>query len=205
MYPSPPGTARHCKLAVDVCFTRVSAKHLARRLLDDSSFVMTDEKHFDWATMQAVLSMQGTASLALYEARSGSFACDMDESHCRRAISGSICDAVNRRSSRRGNVTTGTSVQAFYDAGNSMRACQRHFGFSSLTWQKARKRGQIAIRSARAAIEELAVQTGRPRKNIKRRRPCVRSSREPLRSLRTRGVAGQASYPADRPHQRPKT
>ena len=61
-------------------------------------------------------------------------------------------------------------VQAYHDAGHSMRECQRRFGFSSKTWADAAARGAIKPRPAAAPIE-LYLVSGRNtcRTHLKRR------------------------------------
>jgi 5-methylcytosine-specific restriction endonuclease McrA len=46
-------------------------------------------------------------------------------------------------------------VQAYYDQGHSYRECQARFGFSSMSWHKARKRGEITTRPLGMPIDEL--------------------------------------------------
>jgi transposase len=48
-----------------------------------------------------------------------------------------------------------TVVQAYYDAGHTVRECQRHFGFSSATWTNAVRRGDAVARPAAMPIEDL--------------------------------------------------
>jgi 5-methylcytosine-specific restriction endonuclease McrA len=49
-------------------------------------------------------------------------------------------------------------IQAYYDAGNSIRKCQLRFGFSMNSWHKARLKGKVHARRARLlTIDELAV------------------------------------------------
>ncbi|MEA2132895.1 MAG: hypothetical protein QOC68_804 [Solirubrobacteraceae bacterium] len=61
-------------------------------------------------------------------------------------------------------------VQRFYDAGNSVRACSEHFGFSRQTWHAATKRGAVVARPQRIPLDELcAAATPRGRRNLKRR------------------------------------
>lgn len=38
------------------------------------------------------------------------------------------------------------SIQSWYDQGNSIRVCQRKFGFTTATWVKAKKRGDFVTR-----------------------------------------------------------
>lgn len=45
------------------------------------------------------------------------------------------------------------AIQAYHDAGHSMRECQRLFGFSSKTWADAAARGAIKPRPAAAPLE----------------------------------------------------
>lgn len=60
------------------------------------------------------------------------------------------------------------AMQAYYDAGHSVRECCEHFGCSTQTWHEARKRGQLVTRSHRRPVEELIARRGQ-RGNIKRR------------------------------------
>lgn len=56
---------------------------------------------------------------------------------------------VTYKDSREGNykrVYDWEEVQKFYDAGNSVRDCISFFGFSSATWGKAARRGEIKTR-----------------------------------------------------------
>jgi hypothetical protein len=61
-------------------------------------------------------------------------------------------------------------VQRFYDAGNSISACQRQFGFARKTFMDAVGRGAVRTRPRAAPIETYLV-NGRPtnRSHLKRR------------------------------------
>jgi 5-methylcytosine-specific restriction endonuclease McrA len=61
-------------------------------------------------------------------------------------------------------------IQAYYDAGHSIRECQKRFGFCSKTWADAAARGAIKSRPAAAPIEVYLVR-GRDtsRSHLKRR------------------------------------
>lgn len=62
------------------------------------------------------------------------------------------------------------AVQAYYDAGHSVRECQAAFGFSKQTWHAAVKRGAIKARPHGMPIEALLVAgTYRGRYNLKLR------------------------------------
>ena len=61
-------------------------------------------------------------------------------------------------------------VQAYYDAGHSVRECQVRFGFSRQTWHAAAGRGAVLPRPAAIAVERLLVAgVARSRKHVKRR------------------------------------
>jgi hypothetical protein len=59
-------------------------------------------------------------------------------------------------------------VQAFYDAGHSVRECIAHFGMSTQTWHEARKRGRLVTRSQKMTLAALVAGRG-ARTNVKRR------------------------------------
>lgn len=61
------------------------------------------------------------------------------------------------------------AVQAYYDAGHSVRECVRHFGFSSQTWHAAVKRGAVVARPHAWTIDELCSAVPRGRHNLRRR------------------------------------
>jgi len=63
-----------------------------------------------------------------------------------------------------------SEVQRFYDAGNSITACQMRFGFARKTFHDAVKRGVVATRAPAAPIERYLVR-GRAvsRGHLKRR------------------------------------
>jgi hypothetical protein len=46
-------------------------------------------------------------------------------------------------------------VQAYYDEGNSVRACAAHFGFAHQTWNDAVRRGDVRPRPPAMPIDEL--------------------------------------------------
>jgi Zn finger protein HypA/HybF involved in hydrogenase expression len=46
-------------------------------------------------------------------------------------------------------------VQRYYDEGHSYRECRAEFGFNSLSWWKARRRGEITTRPLGMSVEEL--------------------------------------------------
>jgi hypothetical protein len=48
-------------------------------------------------------------------------------------------------------------IQRFYDAGHSIRACARHFGFCTDTWHRAVRAGLVTSRPAAAPIETYLV------------------------------------------------
>lgn len=63
-----------------------------------------------------------------------------------------------------------SSVQAFYDEGNSVRDCAREFGFSTASWSDAVHRGLITPRPAFKPLEEIfAANTRRSRGHLKAR------------------------------------
>jgi hypothetical protein len=47
------------------------------------------------------------------------------------------------------------AVQAYYDAGHSVRECAAHFGFSTATWHEAIRRGAIVARPVAMPIAEV--------------------------------------------------
>jgi DNA-binding CsgD family transcriptional regulator len=59
-------------------------------------------------------------------------------------------------------------VQAYYDAGHSVRDCQSRFGFSRDSWSEAVKRGAVIARAAGMPLDELLVSgVYRSRHNLK--------------------------------------
>jgi hypothetical protein len=48
-------------------------------------------------------------------------------------------------------------VQRYYDRGHGVRACIRHFGFSSETWHQAKLRGDLDTRPRAAPISTYLV------------------------------------------------
>lgn len=73
--------------------------------------------------------------------------------------------AMNDRAARRYDWDV---VQAYYDAGHSVRECAEHFGFSNATWSSAVRRGDAVARPAAMPIEKL-LRHSRNRTNLKRR------------------------------------
>jgi transposase len=62
------------------------------------------------------------------------------------------------------------AVQAYYDAGHSVRECVSTFGFSSASWSEAVRRGAIVARPNATPISDLLVAgTYRGRYNLKLR------------------------------------
>jgi DNA-binding transcriptional ArsR family regulator len=61
-------------------------------------------------------------------------------------------------------------IQAYYDAGNSVAACRREFGFAKAAWTSAVRRGAVVPRPQATPLGELLVGgTPRGRWNVKRR------------------------------------
>ena len=61
-------------------------------------------------------------------------------------------------------------VQEFHDQDHGVRACARHFGFSTNTWYQAVQRGQITPRPRRRPAHEVfAVGSRTNRGDLKRR------------------------------------
>jgi transposase len=73
--------------------------------------------------------------------------------------------AMDQKSSRRYDWST---IQAYYDAGHSVRECQHHFGFSSATWTLAVRRGDAVARPKEMSIQEL-LEGSISRRHLKRR------------------------------------
>jgi transposase-like protein/5-methylcytosine-specific restriction endonuclease McrA len=70
---------------------------------------------------------------------------------------------MDQRASRRYDWTV---VQAYYDAGHTVRQCQEHFGFSSASWTSAVRRGDAVARPTAMPIEEL-LRGPRHRRHVK--------------------------------------
>jgi hypothetical protein len=62
-----------------------------------------------------------------------------------------------------------TEIQAYYDAGHTVRDCIAHFGFSSKAWYDAVNRGAITPRPQAMPLDVLLVNRPRGRRNIKLR------------------------------------
>jgi AcrR family transcriptional regulator len=60
------------------------------------------------------------------------------------------------------------AVQAYYDAGHSITACQERFGFSRETWNAARLRGDVTARPQAMPLEALLA-APRNRSHLKQR------------------------------------
>lgn len=61
-------------------------------------------------------------------------------------------------------------VQAYYDAGHSVRECAKVFGFSTCAWTDAAKRGVVTARPTFRPIEQIfAANTRRRRGHLKQR------------------------------------
>jgi 5-methylcytosine-specific restriction endonuclease McrA len=62
------------------------------------------------------------------------------------------------------------AVQAFYDAGHTIRECAAEFGFATSTFNDARRRGDIVARPRRAPLEVIfAAGVRRSRVHLKAR------------------------------------
>ncbi|MEA2458683.1 MAG: hypothetical protein QOC95_1655 [Thermoleophilaceae bacterium] len=62
------------------------------------------------------------------------------------------------------------AIQAYYDAGHSIRECQRHFGFARAAWANAARRGAVAARPQATPLGLLLREDARRgRWNLKRR------------------------------------
>jgi 5-methylcytosine-specific restriction endonuclease McrA len=59
-------------------------------------------------------------------------------------------------------------IQAYYDKGRTVRECQRRFGFSSVSWTAAVRRGDAVARPSEMPIEKL-LRGSRNRTHLKRR------------------------------------
>lgn len=59
-------------------------------------------------------------------------------------------------------------VQRFYDEGHTYAECREKFGFCSMTWQKARQRGELVTRSPGMPLDTL-LSGSRARSHVKRR------------------------------------
>jgi 5-methylcytosine-specific restriction endonuclease McrA len=80
-----------------------------------------------------------------------------------RKRNGEPVDANDRR-----RVYDWSEIQTYHDQGHSFRQCQVHFGFSSMTWQKARVRGELKTRPPGMPIERL-LRTSSSRRSVKMR------------------------------------
>jgi 5-methylcytosine-specific restriction endonuclease McrA len=62
------------------------------------------------------------------------------------------------------------AVQAYYDAGHTVRECREHFGFANQTWNDAVRRGDVCARPRATPLDELlALGPVRHRMNLKNR------------------------------------
>lgn len=61
-----------------------------------------------------------------------------------------------------------SEIQRYYDEGHSYRECRKRFGFESMSWFKARQRGEIHTRPLAKPLHALLA-GGKSRQNIKRR------------------------------------
>ncbi len=61
-----------------------------------------------------------------------------------------------------------SEIQRYYDEGHSYRQCRAKFGFNSMSWFKARGRGELKTRPLAAPID-LLLARGKSRQNIKQR------------------------------------
>jgi hypothetical protein len=61
------------------------------------------------------------------------------------------------------------AIQAYYDEGNSVRACIKRFGFCTSAWMKARDRGEVRSRNLVMPISRLLEAPWRGRRHIKTR------------------------------------
>ena|ERR1700681_191671 len=61
-----------------------------------------------------------------------------------------------------------SEIQRYYDEGHSYRQCREKFGFNSMSFWKARRRGEIRTRPLAIPIEQL-LKHGKSRQNIKQR------------------------------------
>jgi transposase-like protein len=61
-------------------------------------------------------------------------------------------------------------VQRYYDAGHSIRECQRHFGFAKQAWGNAARRGAVVARPQATPLAEMLIEASpHGRWNLKRR------------------------------------
>lgn len=61
-----------------------------------------------------------------------------------------------------------SEIQAYYDEGHSYYECRAKFGFNSMSWYKARQRGEIRSRPLAKPIDEI-LRTSRSRRTVKTR------------------------------------
>lgn len=145
----PPFSVPYCWHSLIRTYVRMAAKHGVR-------------KRFDWAAMQAYIDagngfLRCRARFGIAHAtwakaiRLGDIRVDMESKR--------YADARKRYDWR--------LVQAYYDRGFTMRACQKHFGFSSETWSKAVDRGAIRPRPSRWSVED-ALNRSTSRATVKR-------------------------------------
>jgi 5-methylcytosine-specific restriction endonuclease McrA len=60
-------------------------------------------------------------------------------------------------------------IQAYYDKGHTYRECFFRFGFSSMSWHKAKLRGEIRPRPLAKPLERLLIARGGSRHTVKTR------------------------------------
>lgn len=74
-----------------------------------------------------------------------------------KAVKRGELDAGHRDFADRRRRYDWAEVQAYYDAGHSFRACQFRYGFSSMSWHKAVKRGELKPRMPGMPIAQLLI------------------------------------------------
>ena len=82
--------------------------------------------------------------------------------HCRR-LGAPVDETAARRYDWR-------AIQAYYDAGHTVRECVERFGFSTQSWHAAKNRGDLVTRPVEMPLEVLCMEgVPRSRGNLRRR------------------------------------
>ena len=86
-------------------------------------------------------------------------------------------------------------IQAYYDAGHSVRQCQIRFGFSKRSWNKAVERGDVVPRPQALPLGELLVYGRKNQSHAPEATPSLRRAKgEPMRAVRSAGLARGAAH-----------
>lgn len=133
----------------------------------ESNICSMGKKIYDWSEIQRFYDAGATE--AQTRKRFALFPSTFSKAVTHRRLILRHEDANRPRTGPRNWKYDWAAVQAYHDAGHTVRQCMAHFGFCSAAWTVAVRKGRLKARSMKRPIRQVILGGLKNRSNVKRR------------------------------------